>query len=141
VQQLAVHDDYLAQTKAEALGPTARAIGGLAGEKLDRGQVAAAVTALQAHLDAPTTPVADLAQVIEALVAIGGGGERQALGSHLLLYHADDELGGDPVWQKAIVGALAHAGAGERVLLRHVAADPRTRPTLAATIRDTLGAE
>jgi len=141
VQQLAVHDDYLAQTKAEALGPTARAIGGLAGEKLDRGQVAAAVAALQAHLDAPTTPVADLAQVIEALVAIGGGGERQALGSHLLLYHADDELGGDPVWQKAIVGALAHSGAGERVLLRHVAADPRTRPTLAATIRDTLGAE
>ena len=38
---------------------------------------------------------AELAQVIAAMSAIGGGAERAALGSHLLLYHADDELG-DP---------------------------------------------
>jgi outer membrane protein assembly factor BamB len=139
VQQLAVHADFLAQTQAEALGPTARALAGLAGDKLDRAQVTAAVAALETHLDAPTTAPADLAQVIDALAALGGAGG--ALGSHLLLYHADDELGGDPVWQKAIVGALARSGPAERATLRHVAADPRTRPGLAGMIRDTLGAE
>jgi hypothetical protein len=77
--------------------------------------------------------------VIDALAAIGQGAERPALSSHLLLYHADDELGADPAWQKAIVTALeVHGGPGERELLRQVAQDPRTKSGLATLIKDTL---
>jgi outer membrane protein assembly factor BamB len=140
-EQLAVRTDYLAGTSPDALGPVARTIAGLAGLPLDAGHVTAALAALTAHLDAPSTTAAELAQVIAAMSAIGGGAERPALGSHLLLYHADDELGADPTWQRAIVSALASKGGpGERELLRWVAADPRTRPSLATAIRDALGA-
>jgi len=137
--QLSAHDDFLLQTQPLALGPVAKAIAGLGGAKLDPAAVAAALAALQSHLDAPTTQVADLVFVIDAMAAIGGGKERPALGSHLLLYHADDDLGSDPAWGKAIVLALEnHGGPGERELLRQVAADPRTKPDLVAIIRDAL---
>jgi hypothetical protein len=135
--QLATHSDYLAKTEPESLGPVAKAIAGLGGAKLDPAIVAAALVALQSHLDAPSTQVPDLVLVIDAMAAIGGGTERPALASHLLLYHAEDTLGADPAWQKAIVTALSvHGGPGERELLRQVAADPRTKPGLAATIKD-----
>lgn len=137
--QLAAHDDYLLKTTPLALGPVAKAIAGLGGAKLDPTAVTAALAALESHLDAPTTQVADLVFVIDALAAIGGGKERPALGSHLWLYHADDELGGDVAWCKAIVVALeTHGGPGERELLRQVAADPRTKPDLVTVIRDAL---
>jgi len=137
--QLSAHDDFLLQTQPLALGPVAKAIAGRGGAKLDPAAVTAALAALQSHLDAPTTQVADLVFVIDAMAAIGGGKERPALGSHLLLYHADDDLGSDPAWGKAIVLALEnHGGPGERELLRQVAADPRTKPDLVAIIRDAL---
>ncbi|MEO8548472.1 MAG: PQQ-binding-like beta-propeller repeat protein [Kofleriaceae bacterium] len=137
--QLSAHDDYLLKTTPVALGPVAKAIAGLGGAKLDPAVVVTALAALESHLDAPTTQVADLVFVIDAMAAIGGGKERPALGSHLLLYHADDELGGDTAWCKAIVNALeTHGGPGERELLRQVAADPRTRPDLVTVIRDAL---
>jgi hypothetical protein len=78
-------------------------------------------------------------QVIAAMTAIGGGSERAALGSHLLLYHADD-LGDDVGWGKALASALERGGPAERALLRYVADDPRTRPTLARAIRELSGA-
>ncbi len=138
-EQLATHDDYLLTTSPLALGPVARAIAGLGGAKLDPAAVATALAALQSHLDAPTTQVADLVFVIDAMAAIGGGKERPALGSHLLLYHGDDDLGSDVAWSRAIVIALeTHGGPGERELLRQVAADPRTKPGLVAVIRDAL---
>jgi outer membrane protein assembly factor BamB len=138
-EQLAVHTDWIAKTEPEALGPVARAIAGLGGAKLPKDQVTAAVAALRSHLDAPATQVGDLVFVIDALAAIGQGAERPALSSHLLLYHADDELGADPAWQKAIVTALeVHGGPGERELLRQVAQDPRTKSGLATLIKDTL---
>ena len=138
-EQLATHDDFLLQTTPLALGPVARAIAGLGGAKLDPAKVATTLAALQSHLEAPTTQVADLVFVIDAMAAIGGGKERPALGSHLLLYHADDDLGTDVAWGKAIVVALeTHGGPGERELLRQVAADPRTKPDLVAVIRDAL---
>jgi outer membrane protein assembly factor BamB len=137
--QLAIHTDYLAKTEPQALGPVAKAIAGLGGAKLDPAQVTAALTALQGHLDAPTTQVPDLVMVIDAMAAIGGGAERAALGSHLLLYHADDELGADPAWETSIVHALEdHGGPAERELLRAVADDPRTRPGLVSAIHDAL---
>lgn len=139
VDQLAVHDDFLNKTSPLALGPVARAIAGLGGAKLDPKVVDQAVAALQSHLDAPTTQVGDLVFVIDAMAAIGGGRERPALGSHLLLYHADETLGSDPAWGKAIVVALeTHGGPGERELLRAVAVDPRTKPDLVKVIRDAL---
>ncbi len=138
-EQLAVHTDYLANTEPEALGPVAKAIAGLGGSKLDAAVVGPALAALQSHLDAPSTQVADLVLVIDAMAAIGGGTERAALGSHLLLYHADDETGADPAWGKAIVHALGdHGGPAERELLRQVAEDPRTKPNLVTTIHDAL---
>jgi outer membrane protein assembly factor BamB len=141
VEQLAVHDDYLAKTEALSLGPVAKSIAGLAGTKLDPKQVAPALAALRSHLDAPTTQVPDLVVVIAAMAAIGEGAERQALASHMLLYHADDDLGTDPAWAKAITNALhTHGGPGERELLRQVAADPRTKPPLTAAIQEALAA-
>jgi outer membrane protein assembly factor BamB len=135
--QLGVHSDFLAKTEPESLGPVAKAIAGLAGVKLDPAIVAPALAALQSHLDAPSTQIPDLILVIDAMAAIGAGGERPALASHLLLYHAEDELGGDPAWAKAIVTALqTHGGPGERELLRQVAADKRTKPGLATIIKD-----
>jgi hypothetical protein len=137
--QLAVHTDYLARTEPDALGPVAKAIAGLAGAKLDPKQVADTLVALQSHLDAPSTASPELELVIGAMTAIGGGAEQPALASHLLLYHADDDLGGDPAWGEAIVHALAaHGGPGEHEILRYVAEDPRTQPGLAALIRSSL---
>jgi hypothetical protein len=135
--QLGMHTDYLDKTEPESLGPVAKAISGLAGAKLDPAAVQAALAALQTHLDSPTTPVADLVLVIDAMAAIGGGTERPVLASHLLLYHGDEDLGGNDAWAKAIVTALqVHGGPGERELLRQVAADPRTRPQLAGLIKE-----
>ncbi|MGN6104150.1 MAG: outer membrane protein assembly factor BamB family protein [Kofleriaceae bacterium] len=142
--QLATTSDFLAKTAPEGLGATAKAIAGLGGLPLDPAQVAAAVAALQRHLDAPHTAAPDLAQVIGALAALGGAPARAALGSHLLLYHADGELGGDPVWQKAIASALAargEPGPADRELLRYVAADPRSQPGLVTAIRDALAGD
>jgi hypothetical protein len=138
-EQLATQYDWLAKTEPDSLGPVARAIAGLGGAKLPKDQVDAAVAALRVHLDAPSTQVGELVNVIDALAAIGGGSERAALSSHLLLYHTDDDLGADPAWQKAIVTALdVHGGPGERELLRQVSEDPRTKSGLASLIKDTL---
>lgn len=138
--QLGVHTDYIAGTEPEALAAIARAISGLADAPLDPAQVTAALAALQTHLDAATTASDELVHVIGAMSAIGGGAELPALGSHFLLYHSDDTLGGDASWQKAIVTALhTRGGPQERELLRQVAADPRTRPSLATLVQETLG--
>jgi hypothetical protein len=139
-EQLAVKTDYIAKTEPDALGPVAKAIAGLATLTLDPKQVALTLAALQEHLDAATTSSPDLVQVIAAMAAIGGGAERPALTSHLLLYHADDDRGGDASWQKAIVESLtAKPGPQERVVLRYVARDPRTKPALVTLIQDAIG--
>ena len=143
-EQLAVRTDYLAGTEPEALGPIAKAIAGLGQPDLvlDPKHVTAALAALQLHLDAATTASPELAWVIAAMRAIGHGAERSALISHLLLYHADDDLGGDAGWQKAIVVALAaQATPADRAALAYVAADPRTKPGLITLIHDVLGAD
>ena len=140
-EQLAVHADFIAKTEPDTLGPVAKAMAGLAGVALDARQVAVALAALASHLDAPTTQAVDLVAVIDAMSAIGGGAQLQILTSHLLLYHADEELGANAAWAKAIAIALAaHGGPAEREVLRQVAADPRTVPMLASAIRDSLGA-
>lgn len=141
-EQLAVHADFIAKTEPDSLGPVARAIASLGGTDLDKKAVSEALDALQSHLEDPATSAADMALVIRATAAIGAGRERLVLGSHLLLYHADDALGDDATWQKAIVDALAtKSGPAERELLRQVAADPRTQPGLTAAIKTTLGNE
>lgn len=138
-EQLAIHDDFIAKTETFALGPVSRAIAGLGGAKLPKDQVTAALAALQSHLDAPSTQPSDLVFVIDAMAAIGGGQERAALGSHLLLYHCDDDVGGDAAWTKAIVTALdVHGGPAEHELLRQVSQDPRTKPGLTSLINDAL---
>lgn len=137
--QLSVYPDFIAKTEPLALGSVAKAIAGLGGAKLDPAQVARALAALQSQLEHPATQTPDLVMVIRAMAAIGGGAERPVLASHLLLYHADDDIGADAAWQTAIVTALAtHGGPAERELLRHVAADPRTKPGLVTAIRDAL---
>lgn len=138
-EQLAVYSDFIAKTQPESLGPVAKAIAGLAGTKLDPAQVTRALAALQGHLEHPATQIPDLVMVIRAMAAIGGGAERPVLASHLLLYHADDDIGSNPAWQTAVVTALdVHGGPGEHELLRQVAADPRTQQGLTAAIHDAL---
>jgi outer membrane protein assembly factor BamB len=137
--QLQTRSDFLAKTEPEALGPVAKSIAGLRGQKLDAKDVGLALEALRGHLDAPTTQTSDLVLVIDAMAAIGEGAERPALASHLLLYHADDELANDAGWVKAIAQALhTHGGPGEREMLRQVAEDPRTKPALSTAIKDLL---
>jgi outer membrane protein assembly factor BamB len=138
-EQLAVHADFIAKTDPDSLGAVARTIGGLAGAKLEAKAVDEALAALQSHLEDPATAASDIALLIKAMTAIGGGKERLVLASHLLLYHADDELGVDVAWQKAIVDALsAKSGPADRTLLQQVAADPRTQPGLTAAIHTAL---
>lgn len=140
--QLATHTDFLAKTEPEALGPVARAIAGLGGSKLEPALIAPALAALQTHLDAPSTQIPDLILVIEAMAAIGGGAERPALSSHLLLYHDDDDMAGDAAWAKAIVTALhVHGGPAEHELMRYVARDPRTKPPLVDAIKEAMTAD
>lgn len=137
--QLSVHPDFIAKTEPESLGAVAKAIAGLGGAKLDPAQVKRALAALQSQLEHPATQAPDLVMVIRAMAAIGGGAERPVLASHLLLYHADDDIGADSAWQTAIVTALdAHGGPAEHELLRQVAADPRTKPGLVTAIQDAL---
>ena len=140
-KQLAVKHDYIAGTQPESLAAVARGIAGLAGTELAAKDVEAALAELEAHLAAPTTSTGELVQIIHAMTAIGGGAERPVLASHLLLYHADDNLGDDAAWQKAIVVALEKGGPAERAILRYCADDPRTRPKLAALIREQLGTQ
>jgi outer membrane protein assembly factor BamB len=138
-EQLAARADFIAKTQPESLGPVAKAIASLAGTKLDAKDVTPALAALQSHLEHPATQTPDLVMVIRAMAAIGAGAERKALASHLLLYHADDELGGNASWQTAIVTALdVHGGPGEHELLRQLAADPRTKDGLVVAIKDAL---
>jgi hypothetical protein len=134
-EQLAVEVDFIAGREPMALGAVARAIAGLGEAPLDAGHVRAALAALTRHVDSPATEVPELVQIIKALVAIGRGAERATLGSHFLLYRAD-ELADDPTWQRAIVAALAGGGAQERAVLAYAASDPRTRPGLVAVIRE-----
>jgi outer membrane protein assembly factor BamB len=138
-KQLETQTDFIAGTQPESLAAVAKAIAGLAGTKLDPNEVSEALAALQLHLDAASTSAGELAQVIAAMSAIGGGAERPAITSHVLLYHADDNLGDDGSWQKAVVNALAKGGPAERETLRYIARDPRTRPKLAALITEQLG--
>ncbi len=141
-QQLSVHTDYLAQTSPDALAPVAKAIAGLGGINLDKAHVTAALVALQGHLDDPASAVPDLVGVIQAMVAIGGGAERLALTSHMLLYRADDEIGNDVTWAKVVVAAIgSKGGPAEREVLRQVATNPRTKPPVSEAIRDLLGSE
>jgi len=137
--QLLTQADYLAKTEPESLGPVAKAIAGIGAAPLDPVDIAAAVSGLESHLDAPTTPIPDLVLVIDALAAIGGGTERAALTSHVLLYHSDDELAGDAGWDRSIVRALVdHGGPAEHELLHQIALDPRTVPSLTTAINDAL---
>lgn len=137
--QLAVHHDYLAKTEPEALRPAVKAIAGLRGTKVDPAHIGPALIALQSHLEDPATQASDLVPIIDAMGAVGGGAERAALTSHLLLYHADDDLGTDASWQAAIVGAVRlHAGPMERELLRQLVGDPRTKQGLVDVIKETL---
>src|SRR5204863_2831194 len=54
-KQLGVQRDYLANTEPESLAAVAKSIAGLGGTQLDAKQVDDALTALQIHLEAPTT--------------------------------------------------------------------------------------
>jgi hypothetical protein len=137
--RLGVHYDYIAKTEPEALGPVVKAIAGLRGASLEPAHVGPALNALTSHLEDPATQPADLVAIIDAMSAIGGGAESAALSSHLLLYHADDDLGADAGWQGAIIaGIRSHAGPMERELLRQVGTDPRTKPGLAEAIKESL---
>lgn len=145
VEQLAVHDNAIAKTQTRALGPIAKAIGGLAGTGLAKDGIATALDALGSHLEAPSTATADLVHVVAAMASLGAdaaGADKPALISHLLLYHADDDRGSDGAWQKAIVGGLlVKATSASREALRYVASDPRTIPSLATMINETIGAD
>jgi outer membrane protein assembly factor BamB len=145
VEQLAVHDNVIAKTQTAALGAIAKAIGGLAGTQLPKENIETALVALGAHLEAPSTGTADLVHVVAAMASLGGdagGADKPALISHLLLYHADDDRGSDAAWQKALVTALhVKATSASREALRYVAQDPRTIPSLATLINETIGGD
>jgi outer membrane protein assembly factor BamB len=139
--QLAVHSDYIAKTEPESLTPVVKAIAGMRGAKVNPDHVGPALTALRSHLEDPATQIPDIVTIIDAMSAIGGGAERATLSSHLLLYHADDDLGTDASWQAAIVAAVHAGGPMQRELLRQVGLDPRTKQGLVDVIKETLAKE
>jgi hypothetical protein len=117
-----------------------KAIAALRGTTIEPAHVGPALVALESHLTDPATSTPDLALIVEAMSAIGGGAERPVLSSHLLLYHADDDVGADAGWTRSIVAALTHKpGPLERELLRQVASDPRTKQGLGQAIQEALG--
>ncbi|HUS27385.1 MAG TPA: PQQ-binding-like beta-propeller repeat protein, partial [Kofleriaceae bacterium] len=81
--QLEGHADFIAKSDNDMLTPTAKAIASLGGTNLDGKAVEDALAALQAHLEDPATTPSDMALVIKAMAAIGGGKERPVLMSHL----------------------------------------------------------
>ena len=92
-----------------------------------------------------STGTGDLVHVVAAMAALGAdadAADKPALISHLLLYHADDDRGSDAAWQKALVSGLhTNATSASREALRYVAQDPRTVPSLATMINETIGAD
>jgi outer membrane protein assembly factor BamB len=138
VTALETRYDFVAGTEAAALGPVARAMAGLVGQKIEPAQAAKAVLALVNHLEDPATAISDLDNVIDALSAVGAGREIAALRAHALTYRADSDMASDEPWRLSIINALLRGGPAEVELLRSLADDARTNPTFAQAITQAL---
>ncbi len=137
---LAVRTDYIAGTKAVAVGSIARVIAGLGGVELDPAARSAAVEALIGQLEDPQTENAALIAVVQALGAIGGGAELPALRRQLVAYRADPSFGSDETLIKAVVdGLIAHGGAADRETVVFVAEDAGSIELVKTIARAALG--
>lgn len=135
---LAVPDDMIEGTAPVAIAAAARGIVALRGSAIEPGARQAAIAALLLQLSTPATTTRDLAAVVAALVAIGQGAERGPLTRFLLVHRADPEVAGDSALVHAVVDGLVAAGAAEREVVRFVADDPRSAPSVASYAKVAL---
>ncbi len=131
-QALAQRHDFIADTRPRAIGVVAEAIAGLRGKELDSTAQAAAVVGLLSHMAAPETSVDDLASIIRALGAIGGGAETASLRSFLLTYRTDPAFSTQIGPLSAAIDVLLQDGrASEIELVAYIARDARTQAAVA----------
>jgi outer membrane protein assembly factor BamB len=132
--------DYIAGSRPRGVGVVAQAVGALgASSTLDPAQRGAAIEALLANLNAPETPASDLALVIKALGAMGGGVEIAPLRDFVLAYHADPAFSSQIAPMSAAIDILlGQGGTPERALVAFVADDPRSQASIAEHARRAL---
>jgi hypothetical protein len=135
---LAVPDDMIEGTAPVAIAAAARGVVALRGSAIEPGARQAAIAALLLQLTTPATTTRDLAAVVAALIAIGQGAERAPLTRFLLVHRADPEVAGDSALVHAVVDGLVAAGAAEREVVRFVADDPRSAPSVASYAKVAL---
>jgi hypothetical protein len=135
---LAVPDDMIEGTAPVAIAAAARGVVALRGSAIEPGARQAAIAALLLQLSTPATTTRDLAAVVAALAAIGDGAERAPLTRFLLVHRADPEVAGDSALVHAVVDGLVAAGAAEREVVRFVADDPRSAPSVASYAKVAL---
>jgi hypothetical protein len=129
---LGVPYDYIRGTAPRTVGVVARAIAAM-GEELGAAQRAEAHAALLAQLQSPQTPVVDLAEVIIAMGAVGGGAELAPLRSFLLAYRADPAFSSQIAAVAAAIDVLLERGGpADRQVVAFVASDARTQSAVAA---------
>ncbi len=128
VGALDTHTDYLMNTTAPPMGVVSQALASMGA----RG----AVTGLVAHLLDPETPMDDLQEVAQALIALGDAGLITTFQSYLTLYHSDSAFAANTNALNVISdGLLKYGGAPERAFLDALLADPYTLPGLKIHIR------
>ena len=136
---LAPQRDYIENSGPIAVSVVARAIAALGDRELTPEQRGHAVTALTAQLDDPATPARDRLELVRAMIAVGGGGERPRLRRELVTYRADPETGVDGDLVATLCKALAAGDQQDRETLRLIAEDPRSVPQVASAAKAALG--
>jgi outer membrane protein assembly factor BamB len=130
-QALADHFDALR-------GIPAPPVGVIAGALMNMNERSAA-PALAEHLADPNTPLADLEELVRAIVALGDASNVPSLQRFLRMYHADSELATSfPVLEAAAHGVLAHGGAAGERFVADLADDRFTASALAQLLRDLM---
>ena len=131
-EALAVRHDYIAGTKPRGVGVIARVISAMGDATVDPAARGAALEALLMHMQSPETSLSDLADVIKALGAIGGGAELGPVRQFLVAYRADPAFSNQIGAASAAIDVLLRkGGARERELVSFVAEDPRTEQDIA----------
>ena len=138
VDALAVRPDFLTGVQPVGLVEVGRAIGALGGATLAEADQARAMAALEAQAFDPATGPVPRLELVRALIAIGHGRERARLRTELVQYRADPGFAGETDLVLAITADIAAGTPEDREVVRWVAADPRTQPSVAAAAKAAL---
>jgi outer membrane protein assembly factor BamB len=131
-EALSVRHDFITDAKPRAVGVVARVIAAMGDAQVDATARGSAVEALLYHMQSPETSLGDLAEVIKALGAIGGGDALPAIRQFLVAYRADPSFSNQIAAASAAIDVLLRdGGARDREVVAFVAEDPRTEQGIA----------